>query len=134
MGLGWRSIALAEIALAARGHDVEPCVVTATGQRQYVVARQRLSITEVRPVATAILTTVFVAGEQESVSNLAAKAVRDLNEPDKPDHNGSRKTRGFRSVEARLVNFESLCLTIDDEPERPPHWQDRKWLKRGIQC
>jgi len=83
-------------------------------------------------VATTILTTVFVAGEQEGVGHLAPKTARDLDEPDKPDHHGSRKTPGLRSVESRLINFESLCLTIDDEPERPPHWQDRKWLKRGV--
>jgi len=99
-----------------------------------MVARKRLAIAETGAMSTAVLAAVFVAGEQESIGHLSAETPRDFDEPYEPDDQGSRKTLRFRSVESRLIDFERLCLTIDDEPESPPYRQDRKWLKRGIQC
>jgi hypothetical protein len=85
-------------------------------------------------MSSTVLASVFVACEQESVCYLAAETARDPDESYESDDQGGRVTRRFRSVESRLIDFERLCLTIDDEPESPPYRQDRKWLKRGIQC
>src|SRR5438309_4062190 len=70
-----QEIALARVAAGARREDVGPGVRTAARQRQEMIAREALALPQLLLRATAELTAVVVAGEQECVGDLATTAV-----------------------------------------------------------
>src|SRR6185503_9129734 len=64
-------VSLARIAGAARGDDVGPVVRAAAGERDEVVARERLARLELGHVPTTVLAAVVVAGKEERVRDMA---------------------------------------------------------------
>src|SRR5690348_3222933 len=78
-------VALPGIAGAAGGHHVGPLVVATARQRDQVIPRQALTVTQLELGSMAILAAIAVAGEEECVGDLAAEAAGNVHELDQPD-------------------------------------------------
>ena len=129
-----QSVALPRVTGAARGHDIAPVVGATTRERNEVIASQRLAGAQLNSSATAVLTSVAVAGEKEGVGDLTSEAARDVDESRKSDHRRARHSQPLRADKSSLVCFNDLGLAVDDEPERALHRHHRKRLERGVQC
>src|SRR5215467_10369038 len=85
-----KPIALARVARATRRDDVRPVVRAAARERDQMVARERLSVLELRDVPAAVLATIMIAREQEGVRHLSAETPGHVDELREPDHSWPR--------------------------------------------
>ena len=129
-----KTVSLAQIAAAARRDDVRPLVVSAARKRHDVIPCQGLAVSEVSAVPPAVLAGVVVASKQEGVGDLSAKAARNMDVADQPNHHRRRKLGGLRSEWTALVHFEGHRLAIDYEAKGPADRYDRQRLERRVEC
>ena len=101
-----KMISFAEITAAARGDDVRPPVVSATRKRHDVIPCEGFAVPEVSTVPPAVLAGIVVARKQERVGDLPAKAARNMNVANQPNHDWRRELGGFRPERTMLVHFE----------------------------
>ena len=99
-----------------------------------MIPRQGLAVPEIPAVPSAVLTGIMVAGEQEGVGDLSAKASRNVDVANQPNHHRRRKLGGLRSKRTILVHFEGLRLAIDYEAKGPADRYDRQRLERRVEC
>src|SRR5438105_2906806 len=126
-------IALARVAGRAGRHDVGPVVGATSGQRDQVVAGQRLAWLEIRLHPAAVLTAIVVAREEERVRDLATEAARDVDELHQPDDRWARQSQPFRSNDALTIRLHDFRLPVDDEAERAAHRNHGQRLERRVQ-
>lgn len=129
-----KAVSFAQITAAARGDDVRPLVVSAARKRHDVIPRQGFTVPEVSAVPPAVLAGIVVASKQKGVGHLPAKAARNMDVADQPNHHRRRKLGGFRSERTVLVYFERLRLAIDYEAKGPTDRYDRQRLERRVEC
>src|SRR5437870_10177501 len=84
-------VRLPGVARAARGYDVRPVVRPAAGERDEMVAREGFARLELDLKASAVLTAVASAREEEGVRYLSAEAAWDVDEPHQSNHCRTRQ-------------------------------------------
>ncbi len=127
-------IPLPRVAGAARRHDVAPVVRAASGERNEVIASERLTWPQLDRGAATVLAAISVASEEKSVGDLSAETTGYVNEPRQSDDRRARHSKPFRPNDASLIRFHNLGLAVDDEPERAVDRHHRQRLERGVQC
>jgi hypothetical protein len=97
-----------------------------------VVARQTLLAVEVVAVLPAVLATLVVAGEEDSVGHVASQAPGYLDELDEPDDQRIRILVLLRTESALKVGLHDLGLFGDDEHDSPLYRHQSHRLVTGV--
>ena len=125
-------IPLPGIARAAGGDDVAPFVVAAPRQRNQVIPRETLPVTQVGLAPMAILAAVAVASEEECVGDLTAEAAGDVDELDESYDRRFRERQTFASNAVAPIRFDDLGFALDHQPEGAPDRDHGQRLKGGV--
>jgi hypothetical protein len=81
----------------------------------------------------AILAAVTVAGEEESVRDLATEAAGNVDELDEADDQRFGQRQPGTSNEVEAIGLDDLRLPLDDETKRPTHGYHRQRFERRIE-
>lgn len=130
--LPWEAVAFSGITTRTRRDYVVPSVGSPSGEGNEVITRETLTKLELARTPSTILTPVSVSCEQERVRNLPTEFPRHMDEPDKPDYRGSRKRDGRASHQPPSVSFDYLGLSVENQPEGPPHRDERQGFERRV--
>src|SRR4051812_8191524 len=125
-------ISLAGIAGAARGHHVGPVVVASPRERDQVIPSQALPVPQLQLASVAILAAVEVAGEQEGVGDLAAKAAGNVNEFDESYDCWFRQCQAFASDVIATVRFDDFGFALDHKTKSAPDRYHRQRFEGGV--
>src|SRR5688572_9160892 len=127
-----KMIPLPSVARAARRHHVAPFVVAAAGQRNQMVPRETLPVSEVSLAAVAILAPVAIASEEECIGDLTAKAAGNVDELDESDDRRFGKRQPFTANDVAPVRFNDLGFALYNQTEGTPDRDHGQRLKGGV--
>ena len=96
-----------------------------------MIPRQELPSPQVFPVTAAVLAAIVVAGKQEGICNLPAKAPRDMHEAHEPNDGGRRKVIPFGPEAVLGVHLQDFGLAVEDEADRST---SRNEGQRFVRC
>jgi hypothetical protein len=89
-------------------------------------------MTEVSLAPMAVLASVTIAGEEECIGDLTAKAAGNVNELDESYDRRFGKRQSFASNDVARVRFDDLGFPLDDQTKGPPDRYHGERLKRGV--
>jgi len=126
------TVALPRVAWATSGDDVRPVVGASAGERNEVIARERLPRLQLSRVATAILAPVAISREEEGIRHLTPEPAGYVNEFRQSDDDWSGQGQPL-GADDLVIRFDDFRLAVDHEAKGSSHRDHGQRLERGIQ-
>ena len=121
------------IAGAAGGHHVTPVVVPTAGERDQMVPREALAMSQVGLAPMTVLAAVAISSKEECVGDLTTEAAGNVDELDEPDDCRFGKNQSFASDNVAVIRLDDLGFPLNYQPEGTPHRDHGKRFKGGVQ-